>query len=173
MLFNDLFRETYLTELVRGSGEPEYIPAQTTDGVARVVFAHGYYASALHEVSHWCIAGERRRALHDYGYWYCPDGRTHQQQCAFEQVEIRPQALEWLFAVAAGSSFTMSIDNLSGDGAGDAERFRHNVLTQANAYLKDGLPRRAHWFHQTLLTFYERQTLFGQAWKAQCLSSIE
>ncbi len=172
MLFNDLFRETFRTELVGGGDEPEYIPAPTTDGVARVVFAHGYYASALHEVSHWCIAGERRRTLHDYGYWYCPDGRTREQQLAFEQVEIRPQALEWLFSVAAGSRFTISIDNLSGEGAGDANRFRHHVLTQANTYLRDGFPRRAHGFYQTLLTFYGRQTLFSQAWEAECQSSI-
>ena len=173
MLFNDLFRAIYRTELVRGGDEPEYIPAPDTEGVAKVIFAHGYYASALHEISHWCIAGERRRRLHDYGYWYCPDGRTREQQLAFEQVEIRPQALEWLFSVAAGSPFTISIDNLSGEGAGDADRFRHNVLTQANTYLRDGMPRRALGFHQTLLTFYGRQTLFDQAWKAESLSSIE
>lgn len=172
MLFNDLFRDTYRTELVRGGDEPEYIPAANPDGLARVVFAHGYYASALHEISHWCIAGARRRTLHDYGYWYCPDGRTLEQQLAFEQVEIRPQALEWLFSVAAGSPFTISIDNLSGDGAGDADGFRHNVMIRAKAYLQDGLPRRAHWFHQTLLTFYGRHTLFDQAWKAGCLPSI-
>lgn len=171
MLFNDLFRETHRTELVRGGDEPEYIPAAGRDGLARVIFAHGYYASALHEISHWCIAGERRRTLHDYGYWYCPDGRNREQQCEFEQVEIRPQALEWLFSVAAGSPFNISIDNLSGDGAGDADRFRRNVLARANKYRRDGLPRRAHRFHQTLLTFYGRQALFDQDWEVLCLSS--
>jgi hypothetical protein len=55
MLFNDLFRETHRTVLVKGSGEPEYIPAEGTHGLAQVVFAHGYYASALHEISHWCV----------------------------------------------------------------------------------------------------------------------
>src|SRR5690606_39383874 len=54
----------------------EYLPASEPDGLARVVFAHGFFASALHEIAHWCIAGDYRRTLHDYGYWYCPDGRT-------------------------------------------------------------------------------------------------
>src|SRR5690554_7015872 len=67
MLFNDLFRESCRTVLVRGSNEPEYLPASEPDGFARVVFAHGYFASALHEIAHWCIAGEYRRTLHDYG----------------------------------------------------------------------------------------------------------
>lgn len=125
MLFNDLFREAYRTVLVKGSDEPEYLPASGPEGLAQVIFAHGYYASALHEISHWCIAGEHRRTLHDYGYWYCPDGRTLQQQEAFEQVEVKPQAIEWLFSVAAGSRFHISVDNLSGVGAANEARFRH------------------------------------------------
>src|SRR5690554_6103480 len=51
MLFNDLFRESCRTLLVRGSNEPEYIPASEPEGFARVVFAHGYFASALHEIA--------------------------------------------------------------------------------------------------------------------------
>lgn len=138
MLFNDQFREAYRTVLVKGSDEPEYLPASGPEGLAQVVFAHGYYASALHEISHWCIAGEYRRTLHDYAYWYCPDGRTLQQQQAFEQVEVKPQAIEWLFAVAAGFRFHISVDNLSGAGAANEERFRHNVRIQAGEYLDRG-----------------------------------
>nr|WP_284709153.1 elongation factor P hydroxylase [Marinobacter sediminum] len=165
MLFNDLFRETYRTILVRGNDEPEYLPASGPNGLAQVIFAHGYYASALHEVSHWCIAGEHRRTLHDYGYWYCPDGRTPEQQRAFEQVEVRPQALEWLFSVAAGSRFHISVDNLSGDGAADDMSFRHKVVEQAGLYLVDELPGRALDFLDTLKYFYGTGDNFVEAWQ--------
>lgn len=162
MLFNDLFRERWQTVLVRGDNEPEYIPAAHETDVHRVVFAHGYFASALHEVSHWCIAGDRRRKLYDYGYWYCPDGRTAQEQAAFEQVEVRPQALEWLFSAAAGSDFNISVDNLSGGGASDEAGFREQVARQARQYLaQQTLPPRARLFIETLLEFYDRRALFG------------
>lgn len=164
MLFNDLFRERCRTLLVRGSDEPEYIPASEPDGFARVVFAHGYFASALHEIAHWCIAGEHRRTLHDYGYWYCPDGRTPEQQQAFENVEIRPQAIEWLFSLAAGSRFHISVDNLAGDGAADEQAFRRNVCKQAADYLEHGLPERAQQFFDTLKQFYNTSTRIGHDW---------
>ena len=154
MLFNDLFREPLRTVLVSGGEEPEYVPAENTSGLAQVIFAHGYYASALHEISHWCIAGVQRRTLRDYGYWYCPDGRTHTQQQAFEAAEVKPQALEWLFSAAAGSRFHISVDNLSGDGAVDETAFRNNVQSQAERYLVHGMPERAGRFLGTLRTFY-------------------
>ena len=164
MLFNDQFREAYRTVLVKGSDEPEYLPASDPEGLAQVVFAHGYYASALHEISHWCIAGEHRRTLHDYGYWYCPDGRTLQQQQAFEQVEVRPQAIEWLFSVAAGARFHISVDNLSGVGAADEERFRQRVRDQAGEYLEQGLPPRAQRFFDSLATFYGTGETLEERW---------
>nr|WP_236953992.1 elongation factor P hydroxylase [Marinobacter salinus] len=165
MLFNDLFRETYRTVLVRGSDEPEYLPVSEPLGLAQVVFAHGYYASALHEISHWCIAGEHRRTLHDYGYWYCPDGRTPEQQRAFEQVEVKPQALEWLFSIAAGSRFHISVDNLAGDGAADDTGFRLSVVRQAGDYLRGGLSGRALGFLDTLKRFYGTGDSFVEAWQ--------
>ncbi|MDC0662049.1 elongation factor P hydroxylase [Marinobacter sp. SS21] len=166
MLFNDLFRERYRTVLVRGGAEPEYVPEVGAQQPAQVIFAHGYYASALHEISHWCIAGEHRRTLPDYGYWYCPDGRTREQQTAFEQVEVKPQALEWLFSVAAGFRFHISVDNLSGNGAADEAGFRRRVRAQANRYLELGLPARAVQFFQTLKTFYGTADRFAAAWQA-------
>ena len=154
MLFNDLFREPLRTVLVSGGEEPEYVPAENASDFAQIIFAHDYYASALHEISHWCIAGVERRTLRDYGYWYCPDGRTRSQQQAFEAVEVKPQALEWLFSAAAGSRFRISVDNLSGDGAVDETAFRNNVLGQAERYLVHGIPERAGKFFGTLRTFY-------------------
>ncbi len=165
MLFNDLFRESYRTILVKGGDEPEYLPADAECGLAQIVFAHGYYASALHEISHWCIAGEYRRTLHDYGYWYCPDGRTPEQQRAFEQVEIKPQALEWLFSIAAGTRFHISVDNLSGDGAADEGVFRASVRSQAWRYLQDGLPSRARMLLDALKTHYGTADRFVEAWQ--------
>lgn len=167
MLFNDLFRESHRTILVKGGVEPEYCPATGPDGFARIVFAYDYFASALHEVSHWCIAGQHRRTLPDYGYWYCPDGRNVEQQQAFESVEIKPQALEWLFSVAAGTRFHISVDNISGAGAIDEAVFREQVRRQANIYLRTEIPRRAGLFQQTLLAFYGRQAKFLEDWNSQ------
>lgn len=164
MLFNDLFREQHRTVLVRGGAEPEYLPAAGPQGLARITFAHGFFASALHEVAHWCIAGEARRQKPDYGYWYCPDGRSGEQQRAFEQVEVKPQAIEWLFSLAAGSRFHISVDNLAGDGAADEQAFRHKVKSQAEHYLAHGLPKRAQSFFDTLAAFYGTGETFTQSW---------
>ncbi|MDI9245709.1 elongation factor P hydroxylase [Marinobacter sp. CHS3-4] len=153
-LFNGLFQNSHQTVLVKGGEEPEYVPAAEANGLAQIIFAHDYYASALHEISHWCIAGVERRTLRDYGYWYCPDGRTRSQQQAFEVVEVKPQALECLFSAAAGSRFHISVDNLSGDGAVDETAFREKVMNQAERYLNHGLPPRAETFFQALGTFY-------------------
>ncbi|MFW6346646.1 MAG: elongation factor P hydroxylase, partial [Halomonas sp.] len=97
-LFDGLFAERYRTRLVRGGDEPLYLPADDETPFHRVIFARGFFTSALHEISHWCIAGARRRRLADYGYWYLPDGRDAAQQRDFEAVEVAPQALERLFS---------------------------------------------------------------------------
>lgn len=83
-LFDGVFAERYQTRLIRGGDEPLYRPANSETPYHQVIFARGYYASALHEISHWCIAGAQRRQQEDYGYWYCPDGRDAEQQKAFE-----------------------------------------------------------------------------------------
>ena len=149
--FNLWFSHLNVT-LVRGDFEPEYFPA--TDQVpARIQFAHGYFNSALHEISHWSIAGEQRRLLPDLGYWYAPDGRTAEQQALFEQVEIKPQAIEWLFSKAFGRKFRVSLDNLTGDG-GDGKEFKDNVYAQVQKYVnaEAQLPRDAELFITHLCT---------------------
>lgn len=162
-LFTHCFQAEFNTALISGEGEPEYLPADGQDCSNRVIFAHGHYASALHEVSHWCIAGPARRQQVDYGYWYCPDGRNAQEQTLFQQVEVKPQALEWHFARAAGSPFHLSLDNLDGDSAGGYTDFRAAVWQQAQVYLAEGLPARAQRFQQALLDFYQRRACFGPA----------
>ncbi len=150
-LFNRLFLEQKV-ELVRGEQEPEYFPIQG-EQPARIEFAHGFFASALHEMSHWCVAGRKRRLLNDFGYWYAPDGRTAAQQQAFERVEVKPQALECLFSLACGLPFQVSQDNLSADFNTSGSTFAYDVYVQAKEYVAEPhkLPRDAKTLLSALL----------------------
>ncbi|WP_410014176.1 elongation factor P hydroxylase [Sodalis sp. C49] len=158
-LFDGCFADTLNTRLIRGDDEPIYLPADGDLPFHRIVFAHGYYASAMHEISHWCIAGARRRLMVDFGYWYCPDGRDDTTQRQFEQVEIKPQALEWLFCAAAGFPFNVSCDNLNGDSEPDRIAFQRLVHGQVIRYLDQGIPDRAACFIQALHAFYHTPPL--------------
>ena len=151
-LFNTLFADQEVI-LVRGTGEPEYFPAKDNQP-ARIEFAHGFFQSALHELSHFFIAGEQRRQLSDFGYWYAPDGRTAAQQQAFERVEIKPQALECLFSLACGRNFRVSQDNLFADFDTSGSTFAHDVYQQTKEYIVDPqtLPRDAKTLLQALLS---------------------
>lgn len=153
-LFNALFFEQNV-RLVRGKHDPEYFPAQD-DKPARIEFAHGFFSSALHELSHWCIAGMKRRQLPDFGYWYAPDGRTATQQQAFEQMEIRPQALECLFTLACRRPFQVSQDNLFADFDTSSSTFGADVYEQASHYINapQTLPRDAKTLLRALLTIH-------------------
>lgn len=137
-LFNQLFRH-HNTVLVRAStvkdvDEPEYFPA-TEATPAQIAFAHGYFASCLHEISHWTIAGKYRRTLNDFGYWYAPDGRSETQQAEFEQVEIKPQAIECLLTLACRRKFMVSQDNLFADFDTSQSTFAQDVFALASDYL--------------------------------------
>jgi len=153
-IFNDTFAEEFNTRLVKGGDEPLYSPANEHCHYHQILFAHGYYSSGLHEISHWCLAGKARRLLEDFGYWYIPDGRNEQQQKTFEQVEIKPQAIEWALCVAAQKKFNVSADNLSGFTA-DTGMFKRNVHQQVRQYLKDGFPVCAQQFIDALAEFYQ------------------
>ncbi len=153
-LFNQTFLHSYNTRLIKGGHEPLYLPAHEHCNYHQIIFAHGYYASALHEIAHWCIAGEKRRLLEDFGYWYEPDGRNEQQQKAFEQVEIKPQAIEWGFCVAAQKKFNVSADNLNGYEA-DTVSFKKAVYQQVLIYVEQGFPPRAEQFIKVLAEFYQ------------------
>lgn len=152
-IFNQLFQDSENTLLVRGDDEPIYLPDSMTGNKHQVIFAHGFYASAMHEIAHWCVAGAERRLLEDYGYWYEPDGRSEEQQRLFEKVEIVPQAMEKCFCLAAGFKFRVSVDNLNGS-PGDTSGFTHNVDVKAQEYLDQGLPDRAQRFFDALAKFY-------------------
>lgn len=152
-LFDGLFATRYRTRLVSGGDEPLYRPAENAAACHRLIFIRDYFASALHEISHWCIAGERRRQLEDYGYWYLPDGRDADEQQAFEAAEVAPQALELLFSRACRRRFHVSVDNL-GDVPVDREAFRERVEARAERYRREGLPARGEAFRAALEAFY-------------------
>jgi len=155
-LFDATFHATHNTRLIKGGNEPLYLPANDETPYHQIVLAHGFIRSALHEISHWCIAGIARRELVDYGYWYQPDGRDANAQRAFEQVESKPQALEWIFSKALGVSFRVSVDNLSGEPV-DPRPFKQAVLSQVLEYLQQGLPARAGVFLHALQGLTGRQ----------------
>lgn len=152
-LFNDCFFATHNTLLVKGTDEPLYLPANEVRPHNTLIFAHGFFASALHESAHWLIAGENRRKMEDFGYWYVPDGRNAEQQELFQSVEVKPQAMEWILSRAANFRFRVSIDNLNGSEA-DTNAFKQAVHSQVHAYCQKGLPKRAQTFHQALCLFY-------------------
>ena len=155
-LFNHCFAKTHNTVLVCGNGEPIYLPADEKTSHHQVIFAHGFFSSALHECAHWLIAGDTRRHEIDYGYWYVPEGRTAEQQALFQQVEIKPQALEWILSTACDFPFQFSIDNLNGD-AGDSRAFKEAVREQVGRYHEQGLSPRAETFYAALVDFYSER----------------
>lgn len=154
-LFNGCFAGEYNTRLIKGGDEPIYLPKNESQSYNAIFFAHGFFSSALHECSHWFIAGPARRELVDFGYWYEPDGRNEQQQNLFMQVEVKPQAIEWILSAAANYRFSVSIDNLNGS-AGDTTPFKWAIYQQVLHYSKHGLPLRAKRFHEALCHFYKQ-----------------
>ena len=153
-LFRATFFHDYATVLVGGALEPVYLPGSPH----RICYTQDYFRSALHEIAHWCVAGDARRQLEDYGYWYAPDGRNAEQQAQFASVEVLPQAYEALFCAACGHDFRVSLDNLNGDG-GDERVFAEQVWARVEALLKQGVPERVERWCVALAGFYDRQDL--------------
>lgn len=152
-LFNNCFFAKYNTQLVKGEGEPLYLPADTERPHNTLFFANGYFASALHECSHWLIAGENRRKQVDFGYWYVPDGRTISEQELFFRAEVKPQALEWILSTAAGYCFRVSSDNLNGSES-DTFKFKSAIHQQVKIYCESALSERIEIFRRSLCDFY-------------------
>jgi len=158
-IFNETFLEHFNTELVLGGDEPIYSPADVESIHHRIIFARGFFSSAMHEIAHWCIAGPQRRLLEDYGYWYEPDGRTDAVQAKFEHVEIKPQAVEWILSASCGFRFQVSCDNLSGDTEPDRVGFTVKVREQVLRYLAQGMPERAQMLSDRLRVYYHVDSL--------------
>jgi len=155
-LFKQCFYKDYQTLLIGGADEPLYRPATSATEAHCLFYRADYFASALHEIAHWCIAGVERRQQEDWGYWYCPDGRSPEQQRAFESVEVKPQAIEWMLSAAAGAPFRISSDNLLGSGnqLEEGGAFKSAVVAQAQCYRQDALPSRAEQFFLALSEYY-------------------
>ncbi|MBA6412395.1 elongation factor P hydroxylase [Parahaliea sp. F7430] len=159
-VFNRCFSDSERSLLIGGAAEPLYLPAGLEDEDVpklsaqwhRLYYREDYFASALHEVSHWCIAGPARRLQKDFGYWYAPDGRNAEQQQAFQVVEIKPQALEWCFSQACAYPFRVSLDNLAGgpEARRDELAFKQAVTARARQLQDIGLPARAQIFFRAL-----------------------
>jgi elongation factor P hydroxylase len=159
--FNALFATSDLTRMEGGSAEPHFLPGWLGGG-AIIRYREDYAASALHEAAHWCLAGPRRRACPDYDYWYLPPPRPASAQQRFFAVEARVQALEWLFADAAGIPFSPSADNL----ATDLTDFR-TQLCDTRKLLAVALPARARRFLVALGRWRQRE----QGWPGQPTST--
>ncbi|MFT6269671.1 MAG: elongation factor P hydroxylase [Alphaproteobacteria bacterium] len=164
-IFSLCFSEYFNAQLQGNALEPLYTPANAKQTANTIFYRHDYFSSALHEIAHWCIAGNKRREQIDYGYWYAPDGRTAQQQNDFELVERKPQALEWAFSIACNIPFRVSIDNLNAqdddeEASADQEhKFTQAVNRQLTQYVKQGFPARASIFLTQLHSFYSTQPL--------------
>lgn len=156
-VFDECFLVSENTRLVGGATEPLYQPAAEPGMPHLLYYREDFFASALHEISHWCIAGTERRKLLDFGYWYAPEGRNAEQQLAFETVEVKPQALEWYFAQACGYAFRVSVDNLDpvSGALPDTGDFRGRVEAQARRWQVDGLPSRGELFFRALAAEFE------------------
>lgn len=99
---------------IKGEAEEPFYEAPRANANAVLYFRSNYPRSLLHEISHYCLAGDRRRSLDDFGYWYTPCGRTAEEQQRFELVEARPQGLEKAMCEIVGIKFSPSIDDFSG-----------------------------------------------------------
>jgi elongation factor P hydroxylase len=149
---NDAVLSAYHTRLVGGFDEPFY-QTFSGDAPAEIRFTRNYERSALHELAHWCVAGEVRRRQDDYGYWYVPDGRSNAQQQLFFQVEIMPQAIEKHFCMALGIPFAVSVDNLGNGAVDGAAAFSAAVDACYTHYANKGLPERAAQVYRCLQQF--------------------
>ncbi len=146
--FNNQFGASNNVCMSGGAEEPDYQPTDSGKP-ARIRYRSDYAHSALHEAAHWCIAGERRRELADYGYWYEPPPRDNDAQQAFAGVEAKVQGLEAIFAEAVGLPFQVSIDDVENLLDFEAE-FTGRVETERQRWRSRGLPRRAREFLQAL-----------------------
>jgi elongation factor P hydroxylase len=148
-VFHVCFETDFRVRLEGGAAEPYYLPASCNDDYHTIYFREDFASSALHEIAHWCIAGAARRLQPDFGYWYEGD-RNADQQREFERLEVRPQALEWIFSEASATPFRVSCDNFA-EAALDIEPFRRAVAEAVRVRLAEGLPPRADKFAAALM----------------------
>lgn len=163
-VFNSVLGAAFCTRVIGGAAEPLYVPAAQGEDCSRIYYRQDYVSSALHEIAHWCIAGRARRQLADYGYWYESE-RSADSQRAFESMEAKPQALEWIMSEAGNIAFQVSLDNFD---LRQSERnaFRGRVRSEALNWLSRGLPTRAAMFVDALVKLTgRRQALVEETYR--------
>ena len=149
-LFNSVFEVEHGVVMSGGYSEPLYMPGeQLGGGMNQVRYTYDYASSALHEASHWCMAGRTRRKLVDYGYFYDPPPRSAIMQRRFEYFELDVQALECLLSRSADIPFRASLNDV-GTTLETADLFRCRVERRARNWLMSGLPPRAALFMNRL-----------------------
>lgn len=145
--FNHWAIPKYNTLLQGGFAEPFYKTFHRDEAgklqSAEIQYRENFLRSALHEISHWCIAGNERRLMDDFGYWYNEENRNQDQQNEFYKVEIRPQAIEMRLCEALNIPFNISADNLNANNLGEIDSFRQAVMLQYEEYKKNDFPHRA------------------------------
>lgn len=62
-LFSKEFEVSFSTKLIGGADEPLYLPKNRPGGFSLLKFRSDFVSSALHEISHWCIAGDRKSVV--------------------------------------------------------------------------------------------------------------
>jgi elongation factor P hydroxylase len=139
--FNARFTREAGVVLIGGAPEPVYLPGSALRP-AIIRYTRDYAQSALHEIAHWCLASEARRALPDYGMWYQPPPRSARDQARFYAVEVPVQALEMLLAEASGVPFRFSTDNPGIDDPAAEADFAARVRLARDALRSEG-PRGA------------------------------
>ncbi len=159
-LLNNQYLGQYNTCIVGGFDEPFYQASQSGQ-MAQIQFSHDYIRSALHELAHWCVAGDQRRKQDDYGYWYAADGRNQQQQDEFYKVEIKPQAIEWAFSIVLGIAFEASVDNLATQVEG-VDEFNNNLKKQFSKYATNGFPKRTQEILSLLANYRGIEDFMGE-----------
>ena len=110
----DVFSQVFPALSIRGEAEEPFYEAPKFGENAILHFRSNFPRSLLHEIAHYCLAGDRRRQLDDFGYWYSPCGRSQEEQAKFEAVEARPQGLEKALCEIVGLKFSPSLDDFSG-----------------------------------------------------------
>lgn len=110
----NLFEHLFPSIVIIGGADEPYYEAPKVETKAKIFFKENYPRSLLHEMAHYCLAGQKRRELDDYGYWYTECGRTSEEQELFQLVEARPQGLEKAMCEAIGIHFSPSFDDFSG-----------------------------------------------------------
>ena len=104
----NLFENLFPSIVIIGGADEPYYEAPKVDAKAKIFFKENYPRSLLHEMAHYCLAGQKRRKLDDYGYWYTECGRTSEEQELFQLVEARPQGLEKSMCEAIGIHFHLA-----------------------------------------------------------------